>query len=96
MGFILGIIVACKNESGVRKHGWAIMLLSVVAFTAIIAVISLHSQALRLAAAGQTVDHAHAHLITRRARDVEHPAGGIRGVMPGREDPYADVTNAYI
>jgi diadenosine tetraphosphate (Ap4A) HIT family hydrolase len=35
------------------------------------------------AAAGQTVMHAHIHLIPRRAGDVEDPTGGIRGVIPG-------------
>lgn len=34
--------------------------------------------------AGQTVPHAHVHLIPRRRGDVEAPRGGIRGVIPGR------------
>jgi diadenosine tetraphosphate (Ap4A) HIT family hydrolase len=36
--------------------------------------------------AGQTVFHAHVHLIPRRRRDVERPHGGIRGVIPGKAD----------
>ena len=35
-------------------------------------------------AAGQTIMHAHIHLIPRRAGDVRRPAGGIRGVIPGK------------
>jgi diadenosine tetraphosphate (Ap4A) HIT family hydrolase/5-methylcytosine-specific restriction endonuclease McrA len=35
-------------------------------------------------AAGQTVDHAHVHLIPRRAGDVDNPRGGVRGVIPGK------------
>ena len=34
--------------------------------------------------AGQTVDHAHVHLIPRRPGDVQDPRGGIRGVIPGK------------
>src|SRR6516164_9949252 len=34
--------------------------------------------------AGQTVDHAHVHLIPRRSGDVQDPRGGIRGVIPGK------------
>jgi ATP adenylyltransferase len=37
--------------------------------------------------AGQTVDHAHVHLIPRRGGDVADPKGGIRGVIPGK-GPY--------
>jgi diadenosine tetraphosphate (Ap4A) HIT family hydrolase len=33
-------------------------------------------------AAGQTVMHAHIHLIPRREGDVENPRGGVRGVVP--------------
>jgi ATP adenylyltransferase len=33
-------------------------------------------------AAGQTVMHAHIHLIPRRAGDVVDPRGGVRGVIP--------------
>jgi diadenosine tetraphosphate (Ap4A) HIT family hydrolase len=35
-------------------------------------------------AAGQTVFHAHIHLIPRRAGDVAEPRGGIRHVIPGK------------
>jgi len=35
-------------------------------------------------AAGQTVPHAHCHLIPRRKGDVEDPIGGIRNVIPGK------------
>lgn len=35
-------------------------------------------------AAGQTVMHAHIHLIPRRAGDVENPRGGVRGAVPDR------------
>jgi diadenosine tetraphosphate (Ap4A) HIT family hydrolase len=34
--------------------------------------------------AGQTVGHAHVHLIPRRHGDVEDPTGGVRGVIPGK------------
>lgn len=34
--------------------------------------------------AGQTVFHAHIHLIPRRAGDSENPRGGIRGVIDGK------------
>jgi len=34
--------------------------------------------------AGQTVFHAHVHLIPRRRGDVENPRGGVRGVIPGK------------
>ena len=36
------------------------------------------------AAAGQTVMHAHVHLIPRRAGDVERPRGGVRHVIPDK------------
>jgi ATP adenylyltransferase len=36
------------------------------------------------AVAGQTVMHAHVHLIPRRAGDVQEPRGGVRGVIPGK------------
>lgn len=35
------------------------------------------------AAAGQTVPHAHLHLIPRYRGDVADPAGGVRWVVPG-------------
>lgn len=34
--------------------------------------------------AGQTIGHAHVHLIPRRQGDVQDPRGGVRGVIPGR------------
>lgn len=34
--------------------------------------------------AGQTVFHAHIHLIPRRDGDTENPKGGIRGVIDGK------------
>jgi len=36
-------------------------------------------------AAGQTVQHAHVHLIPRRCGDTPEPAGGIRAVIPSRK-----------
>lgn len=36
------------------------------------------------AAAGQTVDHAHVHLIPRREGDVPDPRGGVRWVIPDK------------
>ena len=35
-------------------------------------------------AAGQTVFHAHIHLIPRRRSDTPEPRGGVRGVIPDR------------
>ncbi|MGD2069819.1 MAG: HIT family protein [Gemmatimonadota bacterium] len=35
-------------------------------------------------AAGQTIPHAHIHVIPRRPGDVDDPRGGIRWVRPGR------------
>jgi diadenosine tetraphosphate (Ap4A) HIT family hydrolase len=35
-------------------------------------------------AAGQTVPHAHVHLIPRRNGDVAEPRGGVHGVIPGK------------
>ena len=32
--------------------------------------------------AGQTIFHAHIHLIPRRNDDTPHPRGGVRGVIP--------------
>ena len=37
-------------------------------------------------AAGQTVMHAHIHLIPRYAGDVPNPRGGVRHVIPGKAD----------
>ena len=34
--------------------------------------------------AGQTIEHAHVHLIPRRKDDVDDPIGGIRNVFPGK------------
>lgn len=36
------------------------------------------------AAAGQTVEHAHVHLVPRHAGDVADPRGGVRWVLPAR------------
>ena len=36
-------------------------------------------------AAGQTVMHAHIHIIPRYDGDVEDPRGGVRGVIPGKQ-----------
>jgi len=36
--------------------------------------------------AGQTVFHAHVHLIPRRKGDVENPRGGVRSILPGKAD----------
>lgn len=36
------------------------------------------------AAAGQTIEHAHVHLIPRRTGDVDDPRGGIRHIIPGK------------
>ena len=35
--------------------------------------------------AGQTVFHCHIHLIPRRTGDVENPRGGVRGVIPAKQ-----------
>ncbi|HOV48014.1 MAG TPA: HIT domain-containing protein [Anaerolineae bacterium] len=37
-------------------------------------------------AAGQTIPHAHIHVIPRYAGDVENPAGGVRHVIVGKGD----------
>ena len=37
-------------------------------------------------AAGQTVMHCHCHLIPRHHGDTKNPRGGIRGVIPKRQD----------
>jgi diadenosine tetraphosphate (Ap4A) HIT family hydrolase len=36
--------------------------------------------------AGQSVLHAHVHLIPRRAGDVDSPRGGVRATIPGKGD----------
>lgn len=35
-------------------------------------------------AAGQTVFHAHVHIIPRYSGDVPYPRGGIRNIIPGK------------
>jgi diadenosine tetraphosphate (Ap4A) HIT family hydrolase len=35
--------------------------------------------------AGQTVMHLHIHLIPRYLHDTPNPAGGVRGVIPGKQ-----------
>lgn len=37
-------------------------------------------------AAGQTVFHCHVHLIPRYFGDVENPVGGVRGVIPEKQN----------
>lgn len=37
------------------------------------------------AAAGQTIPHVHWHLIPRYEGDVDDPTGGVRGVIPDRQ-----------
>jgi len=37
-------------------------------------------------AAGQTVPHVHIHLIPRFKGDVEEPRGGVRGVIPSKQN----------
>jgi len=37
-------------------------------------------------AAGQTIPHAHIHLIPRYTGDVSNPRGGVRGVIPFKQD----------
>jgi diadenosine tetraphosphate (Ap4A) HIT family hydrolase len=41
--------------------------------------------------AGQTVMHAHIHLIPRRHGDTPDPRGGVRGVIPGKRKYLSDV-----
>lgn len=40
--------------------------------------------------AGQTIFHAHIHLIPRRKGDCEEPTGGVRGVIPGKRSYLAE------
>lgn len=37
-------------------------------------------------AGGQTIPHAHIHIIPRYKGDVENPRGGIRGIIPDKKD----------
>jgi diadenosine tetraphosphate (Ap4A) HIT family hydrolase len=37
------------------------------------------------ATAGQTIAHAHLHVIPRYRGDVDQPRGGVRGVNPGKQ-----------
>lgn len=41
-------------------------------------------------AAGQTVMHAHVHVIPRRHGDVPDPKGGVRWLLPGRAAYWAE------
>lgn len=36
--------------------------------------------------AGQTIFHLHVHLIPRRKMDVKNPKGGVRGVIPNKQN----------
>ncbi len=35
--------------------------------------------------AGQTIGHAHCHVIPRRSGDMSDPTGGVRGVIPSKQ-----------
>ena len=37
---------------------------------------------------GQTIFHCHVHLIPRREGDVDNPRGGVRGVIPNKQEYY--------
>lgn len=39
-------------------------------------------------AAGQTVQHAHVHIIPRKAGDAADPRGGVRWVLPEKADSW--------
>jgi diadenosine tetraphosphate (Ap4A) HIT family hydrolase len=41
-------------------------------------------------AAGQTLEHAHIHLIPRRQGDVPDPRGGIRNIIPSKARYWED------
>jgi len=45
------------------------------------------------AAAGQTIEHLHIHLIPRRTGDVADPRGGVRYVIPERGNYLIDPTD---
>ena len=36
--------------------------------------------------AGQTIFHSHIHLIPRRKGDVDNPRGGVRGIIPSKQN----------
>ena len=36
--------------------------------------------------AGQTIMHFHTHLIPRRTGDVQNPRGGVRGIIPEKQN----------
>jgi diadenosine tetraphosphate (Ap4A) HIT family hydrolase len=38
------------------------------------------------AAAGQTIEHVHLHVIPRYHGDVANPRGGVRGVIPAKQN----------
>lgn len=42
--------------------------------------------------AGQTIDHVHIHLIPRYSGDVEIPEGGVRGVIPDKQQYFKNDT----
>jgi diadenosine tetraphosphate (Ap4A) HIT family hydrolase len=48
------------------------------------------------AAAGQTVDHLHIHVIPRYAGDMADPRGGVRHVIPSKGNYLALPTNANL
>jgi diadenosine tetraphosphate (Ap4A) HIT family hydrolase len=39
-----------------------------------------------LEASGQSIPHCHLHIIPRYKGDVKNPRGGIRGVIPGKQE----------